>query len=144
MPSNAKLAKKLLVGVLNGCVNYIVYYLIPLAVLKWLVIPQAMGSQIIFSKLINMELLNIWVLIGLILSSIAISILSGNIIGVIIGLSIPIIVIVYLSSLLSFGIVIIEYQEYRINIDIQSILILVVISMTIWLIANAFKYIESL
>ncbi|MEM2793804.1 MAG: hypothetical protein QW511_04025 [Candidatus Methanomethylicia archaeon] len=144
MPSNAKLVKKLLVGVLNGCVNYIVYYLIPLAVLKWLVIPQAMGSQIIFSKLINMELLNIWVLIGLILSSIAISILSGNIIGVIIGLSIPIIVIVYLSSLLSFGIVIIEYQEYRIIIDIQSILILVVISMTIWLIANAFKYIESL
>ncbi|MEM2404581.1 MAG: hypothetical protein QXR05_05480, partial [Candidatus Methanomethylicia archaeon] len=68
----------------------------------------------------------------------------GNIIGVIIGLAIPIIVIVYLSSLLSFGIVIIEYQEYRINIDIQSILILVVISMTIWLIANAFKYIESL
>ena len=63
---------------------------------------------------------------------------------VFIGLSIPIILVVYLMSLLNFGIVMVEYQGYMMSMDIQSILILIVTSMVVWLIAKAFKYVESI
>jgi len=140
--SKSGLTRKILVGVLTGCLNYIVYYLIPLLAIRQIMIPQAVGSLTVLDMVSGIELFNVWILLGLILLSVATSILSGSIVGVVIGASIPVVMIVYLMSL--FGVLTLEYLGYRIDVDVTYILILLSISVALWSIAKVFKYVESL
>jgi hypothetical protein len=142
--SKAGLTRKILVGVLTGCLSYIAYYLIPLLAIRQIIILPTMKIQTVPSGMVGMELFNIWILLSLIILSVATSVFSENIIGVVIGASIPIVMIVYLMSLMNFGVLALEYLGYRVDIDITYILILLAISVVIWSIARVFRYVEGL
>lgn len=147
MVNKARLASKVLGGVLTGSLSYIVYYFIPLLVIKqFLVLPvvSMQVGQVVFRELLSVELFNLWVLIGLISLSVVTSILSENIIGVVIGAAIPIVLVVYVMSLMNFGVVTVGFQGYTVDVDILPIPILVIISTVIWSIARVFKYVENL
>lgn len=144
MFSKAGLTRKILVGVLTGCLSYIAYYLIPLLAIRQIMILPAMKIQTVLSRMVGVELFNIWILLSLIILSVATSVFSGNIVGVVIGASIPIVMIVYLMSLMNFGVLAVEYLGYRVDIDITYIFMLLAISVAIWSIARVFKYVEGL